>query len=259
MDDSWTSGEAYEAYMGRWSRLVAAELLARLDPPAGLRWLDVGCGTGVLSREVLATAAPASVLGVDPSESFVRAAARSVSAVIGRAEQLPVADAAVDVAVSGLVLNFVPDRPAAAAELHRVLRPGGTAAAYVWDYAGGMQLLAGFWRAAKAIDPRAAQIDEGPRFAGFDQDALRQLLTGAGFADVQVGAIEIPVVFADSDDLWAPFLRGSGPAPAYVASLDASGQQALREELQKELPADPDGAVRLTARAWTVRGTVRPR
>lgn len=258
VDDSWTSGEAYEVYMGRWSRVVATELLARLDPPGGRQWLDVGCGTGVLTQAVLSAAAPEAVLGVDPSQAFVEAAARKgdprAAFVVGRAEQLPVADAAVDVAVSGLVLNFVPDRPAAAAELRRVLRPGGNAAAYVWDYAQGMQLLVGFWDAAASLDPGAAALREGPRFADCGPDALRTLLIGAGFVDVQVDAIVVPTVFADADDLWAPLQRGSGPAPAYVASLDDRGRAALREAVRDALPADPDGAVRLTARAWTVRG-----
>src|SRR6478672_9711538 len=167
--DVWASGNAYEPYVGRWSRLVAREFVDWLDVAPGRRWLDIGCGTGALSRTILERAAPQVLMGIDPSEGFI---AHARSAVIdpragfgvGDAQSVPATDRAFDVAVAGLVINFVPDMAKAAAEMARVTRPGGTGAAYVWDYAGEMQMMRRFWDAAVALDPAALDKDEGRRF-----------------------------------------------------------------------------------------------
>lgn len=259
--DAWSSGDAYEAYVGRWSRLVAGPFLDRLDVPPGVRWLDVGCGTGALTAAVLAACAPEAVLGVDASPPFVRHAAAHVTdpraaLVVASAQALPLATASVDVAVAGLVLNFLPDPPGAVAGLRRAVRPGGVVAAYVWDYAGGMQLLRAFWDSAAALDPGARQAHEGMRFAACRPGPLQELLTGAGMDEVAVDAVDVRSTYACFDDCWAPFLAGTGPAPAYVASLDAPARAALREELRGRLPVAPDGSLALTARAWAARGRV---
>jgi SAM-dependent methyltransferase len=255
----WTGASQYETYVGRWSRPVARRFLDRLAVPGGRRWLDVGCGTGALTEAVLAGCAPESVLGVDPSPAFLghaTAHVRSRRAAFrqGDARALPVPDRSVDAVVSGLVLNFVPDPAAALAEMARAARPGGVVAAYVWDYAEGMQLIRLFWDAAGAMDPAARALDEAVRFPVCAPDPLRALFAGAGLADVAVGEVVVPTVFDDVDDYWRPFLGGAGPAPEYVAALADADRIALREEVRRRLPVAADGAIRLTARAWTARG-----
>jgi SAM-dependent methyltransferase len=259
--DVWAVGGAYEAYVGRWSRRVAVDFLRWLDVPPGRRWLDVGCGTGALTDAVLAVAEPTDVLGVDPSDGFLASARRQITDPratfrTGDARSLPLPDAAVDVAVSGLALNFVPESARAAAEMARVTAPGGVAAAYVWDYAEGMAMMRYFWDAAAALDPVAAELAEGNRFPLCRPQPLRELWTGAGLVRVSVTALDIPTVFASFDDYWNPFLGGQGPAPGYVASLPAEHRRELRDLLQARLPAGRDGSVSLTARAWGVSGVV---
>ncbi|MFD8415598.1 class I SAM-dependent methyltransferase [Streptomyces sp. NPDC059650] len=264
--DVWATGAAYERYMGRWSRLVAEEFVPRsADTADGLRWLDVGCGTGALSAAVAARRRPRLVVGVDRSPGFAaraRASARPSAPqhfVVADAMCLPATDEAFDAAVSGLALNFLPDPAAAVAEMARVVRPGGLVAAYVWDYAEGMGLLRRFWDAARRVDPSAAALDEGRRFPLCQPEPLRAAWAGAGLADVRVAAIEVPTVFADFADLWAPFLAGQGPAPTYTAALSPAARTRLRDALGAAVPRGPDGSVALTARAWAVSGRRPPR
>ncbi|MFD0372601.1 class I SAM-dependent methyltransferase [Streptomyces sp. NPDC127114] len=262
--DAWESGPAYERYMGRWSRLVAARFTEWLDPAEGLRWLDVGCGTGALSAAVAERCRPRALLGLDLSEPFVRAAratavgaTATASFVVADATALPVRDAAWDAALSGLTLNFLPDPAAGAAELVRAVRPdGGTVAAYVWDYADGMGFLRRFWDAVATVDPAAAvALDEGRRFGTLCRpERLHSLWTEAGLADVTTAPIDVPTVFADFADLWDPFLTGQGPAPGYVASLTPGDRDRVRTALAEAVPREPDGSVELTARAWAVKG-----
>jgi SAM-dependent methyltransferase len=173
---------------------------------------------------------------------------------VADAQTLPVRDALLDVAVSGLVLNFLPAPGAAVAEAARAVRPGGLVAAYVWDYAEGMELLRRFWDAALATDPSAAALDEGHRFPLCHPDRLRALWTGTGLVDVSAPPIEVPTHFADFTDLWEPFLAGQGPAPGYVAALPPAVRGRLRDALREAVPARPDGTIALRARAWAVRG-----
>jgi SAM-dependent methyltransferase len=259
--DTWASGQSYESYVGRWSRLVATQFLTRLAVPPGARWIDVGSGTGALTDSVLVCCAPEEVVGVEPSSSFREHAVAHVpdpraSFRAGDAQSLPVEDGAFDVVVSGLVLNFVPDRTAALAEMRRAVRPGGTVAAYVWDYPGEMHLMRHFWEAAVALDPGALSLDEAARFDFCRPDPLRALFTDAGLDDVDVAPIVVPTDFPDFDSYWAPFLGGTGTAPAYAMSLRESDRAALRDALRARLPSADDGSVHLTARAWAVRGTV---
>jgi SAM-dependent methyltransferase len=257
--DRWTGGDAYEAYIGRWSRPVGRAFVAWLDVPPGARWLDVGCGTGALTATILATAAPERVVAIDPSSEFVDHARRAIgddraAFAVGSAAAVPVANATIDAAVSGLVLNFVPDLAAGLSELRRVVVPGGIVAGYVWDYADGMELVRRFWDAAVELDPAAAAMDEAVRFPICAPDPLRAALRDAGLREVAVEPIEVPTVFADFDDLWTPFLSGVGPAPGYALQLGDARRAALEERLRAMLPAEPDGSIHLRARAWAVRG-----
>jgi trans-aconitate methyltransferase len=257
--DTWAAGDAYEPFIGRWSRPVAAEFVRWLGVPPGRRWLDVGCGTGALTQTILAMADPGEVRGVDPSDGFVRHAAERITDArahfsTGSASDLPSGE--FDAVVSGLVLNFVPDPPAALAAM-RAAAPRGVIAAYVWDYADGMGLLRAFWDAAVELDPAVADLDEGRRFPLCRPDALDDLWRQAGFGHVDLRAIRVPTVFADFTDYWTPFLGGQGPAPTYVAGLADDARARLRDALQRKL--GEAGPIRLTARAWAVRGTTSDR
>ncbi len=257
--DVWASGAAYEPYVGRWSRLVATGFLRWLGVPDGGRWLDVGCGTGAVTDSVLRLGAPAGIVGVDPSEGFVRYARAHTTDprarfAVGTATALPLRDGEVDVAVGGLVLNFVPDPQRAVAEMTRVTRPGGTVGGYVWDYAGQMQLMRHFWDAAGALDRRARTLDEGVRFPLCRPEPLQALFDGADLVDVQVRPIDVPTRFQDFDDYWTPFLGGQAPAPGYAMSLGEDRRAELRDYIRARLPYAADGSIPLIARAWAVRG-----
>ncbi|MFD0207478.1 MULTISPECIES: class I SAM-dependent methyltransferase [Saccharothrix] len=257
MADVWAVGEAYEAYVGRWSGPVARRFLRLLDVPVGRRWLDVGCGTGALTAAVLEAGEPVEVVGVDPSEGFLATAKHRVpraSFQVGDARSLPLPDRSFDAVVSGLALNFVPDPVRALAECARVATPGAVVAAYVWDYAEGMAITRFFWDAATELDPAASALHEGRRFPLCRPEPLRRLWAGAGLAEVRVDAVDVPASFRDFDDYWRPFLGGQGPAPSYTASLPEDGRRALRDLLRTRLPTHSDGSIRLTARAWAVRG-----
>jgi SAM-dependent methyltransferase len=256
----WGSGEPYEQYVGRWSRRVADGFLDWLSLPPGLRWVDVGCGTGALAEAVLDLGGPASVAGVEPSEGFLDVARRRLGdraeLHAGRADALPLPAASADAVVSGLVLNFVPDPVAALAEMARVARTGGTVAAYVWDYAGRMDMMTAFWAAAREIDPAAAGLDEGTTFVLSTPEALSAAFENAGLHEYEVTGIEIATPFDTFDDYWRPFLGGQGPAPAYAVSLPSDTRARLRNALSSRVSREADGSLRMRARAWAIRAVV---
>lgn len=260
VSDTWESGNPYEQYVGRWSRRGASLFLSWLNIPAGRQWLDVGCGTGALSAAILDQCTPTSVVGVEPSEGFLETAKKRfsgrVSLHLGSATKIPLQDRCVDVTVSGLVLNFVPDQKAALAEMARVTVHGGTIGAYVWDYAEKMEMMRAFWDAAVELNPDAVKMDEGARFPLCRPEALTDMFTQAGFRGVEVTAIDIPTHFSNFDDYWSPFLGGQGPAPAYAMALDEKARASLRDCIRERLPVQADGSIVLTARAWAVRATV---
>lgn len=255
----WADGDAYEPYVGRWSRLVALAFLHWLGVPPGQRWLDVGCGTGALTEAILQVAKPQSVKGIDAAEGYVAVARTRITDAraefqVGDAQALPVETADFDAVVSGLALNFVAHPAQAIAEMARAAKKGSPVAAYVWDYGGRVQFMRHFWNAATALDPRAADLDEGRRFPLCNPDPLAELFQSAGLVDVAVHPLDIWTVFADFDDYWLPFLGGQGPAPSYAMSLGERARAALRERLRVTLPFALDGSIPLTARAWAVRG-----
>jgi SAM-dependent methyltransferase len=256
--DNWEHGDAYERFIGRWSSLVAVEFLHWLELPAGLRWVDVGCGTGALSEAILDREDPTSVVGVEPSAGFVKAARARLGdrAIVHEApaETLPLPDGSADIIVSGLVLNFIPDLPAALAEMRRVAERG-MVAGYVWDYSGGMEMLSLFWDAADQVDPGGSP-DEARRFPLCRPDALADAFADAGFERPEVVPLDIPTSFADFEALWSPFTGGQGAGPSYLVSLPVEKQAAIKESMRRLVPNNDDGSISLTARAWAIRASV---
>ncbi|WP_456833090.1 class I SAM-dependent methyltransferase [Deinococcus sp. UYEF24] len=257
--ETWDAAEAYERYVGRWSRPVAQTFVKQLAVPPTSAWADVGCGTAALVKAILEQGAPADVIGFDRSESFIEAARIQVQSgrvefQIADAVDLPLETGSRDATVSGLVLNFVAEPVRMLGEMCRVTKSGGTVAAYVWDYAEGMAMMRYFWDAAVALHPEDARLDEAQRFPLCRPEPLAALWREAGLSAVTVGEIIVPTLFRDFDDYWSPFLGKQGPAPLYLASVDEQTREQIRSLLESRLKAATDGTIALTARAWTVQG-----
>jgi ubiquinone/menaquinone biosynthesis C-methylase UbiE len=257
--DTWESGDLYEPYIGRWSRLVAQEFIRWLSIPEGSQWLDVGSGTGAMTQAILDAANPQKIKGIDRSKDYVeltrsRLHDPRVIFEVGNAQSLPAEPESFDAAVSGLVMNFVPQPDQMVAEMARVVRDGGIVALYVWDYAGKMQMLRHFWNAVAALDPAARELDEGWRFAICNPNSLKYLFEHAGLSQVEIRPIDISADFKDFDDYWLPFLGGQGPAPGYLKSLDERRRAQLRDRIYNSLPFALDGTIPLMMRAWAAKG-----
>jgi SAM-dependent methyltransferase len=250
--------EAYDRHIGRYGSDLARLLLSAAGVRAGEAALDVGCGPGALTGELVALLGAEHVAAVDPSPPFVDACRRRLPGVrveAATAEALPFADAAFDHALTQLVVNFMTDAPAGVREMRRVTRPGGTVAAAVWDYAGEMTLLRRLWDAAVALDPSAAAHDEGRSMRFCTPDELEALWANAGLSEVSVCPGVVSAGYEGFDDLWEPLELGVGPSGAYVASLPSERRSVLRAELRKRLDAGAE-PFSLSARAWLVTGRV---
>jgi len=258
--DWWVDGSAYEKFMGRWSRLLAREFVEWLGVASGLHWLDVGCGTGALTGAIVSRAEPASVVGCDPTQTFIDFArenigSENVSFVTAGVDSLPDRSGGYDSVTSSFALNFFPDPAAAIERMRAASTKGGTVSSCVWDYSGRMEFLRLFWDAASRVDPNAILLDEGSRFPVCGRDALVELFRDAGLRDIRCEPIEIATDFASFEEYWRPFQGGPGPAPSYVASLEGDLRAELSADLERTLPTEADGSIRLTARAWCVRGS----
>lgn len=255
--EHWAVGDSYEQFMGRWSAGVASRFLEWLNCAPDKRWLDIGSGTGALTRAIALVARPRFIVGLDPSWDFARyAIQRTPDArfVVADGSALAFEGNAFDAVVSGLALNFMAAPEQAVADMHRVVKPGGIVAAYVWDYAGKMEFLRYFWDAAVELDAGAASLHEGVRFPICRPEALRQLWQAAGLHNVTVEAIDIPTVFDSFEHYWQPFTLGNFPAPKFAMALDETGRASLRARLRAIMPTAPDGSIHLIARAWAVTG-----
>jgi SAM-dependent methyltransferase len=246
--------------MGRWSRELAPKFVCWLQVPAGVHWLDVGCGTGALTDAICKIADPASVIGCDPSQPFIQYAREHnsderSSFVTAGAGSLPSRPGGFGSVTSSLALNFFPEPESAIEEMHDLVANGGTVSACVWDYAGRMDFLRHLWDVASSMDPNARELDEGKRFPICRPEALERLFRKAGLRDVCCDPIEITTEFASFEEYWQPFLGGTGPAPSYVTSLEQKHRTALASELDRILPRRPDGSIALIASAWAVRGS----
>ncbi len=245
------AAEAYDRFMGEWSSQLSPQLVDLAGVRAGQRVLDVGCGPGALTAELVARVGAEAVVAVDPSEPFVAAARARYPGVDVRqanAEALPYPDRSFDAALAQLVVHFMADPVAGLREMARVTRRGSTVAACVWDYAGGRGALGPFWEAARELDPEA--VDES-KLAGARPGHLTELMEAAGLGGVEEVELSVSRDFASFDDWWEPFTRGVGPAGAYVGKLEPDRQAELRERCRSVLPG---GAFTLTAVAWAARG-----
>ena len=249
-----TSGDAYDRFMGRYSRPLARTFVDAVGIAEGQTVLDVGCGPGALTGVLVDRLGAAAVSACDPSEPFVAdCAARhpGVDVRLGRAEDIPFGDDRFDVALAQLVLHFVSDPARAAREFRRVLRPGGIAGACVWDFSEGMQMLRTFWDAALTIDPHAEDEARTLRFGGVGE--IADLLAEAGFADVVETTLTVSTSYADFDELWAGFLLGIGPAGTHCMSLSEVDRSRLRAAMLDGLGA-PTGPFSLSASARCASG-----
>ena len=260
-DAMFSAADAYERFMGRWSRALAPLLVEFATIGKGDAVLDVGSGTGALTAAVVAVAPSSHITGIDPAEPYVafaqaRHPGNLVKFEVGDAQRLRFPDSSFDRTLSLLVLNFIPDPAKALDEMVRVTRPGGTVAAAVWDYGHGMEMLRVFWDETIALDPAAAARDE--RHMPFCRKGeLATLWREHRLRDVSEKALTIRTRFSAFDDYWAPFLDKQGPAGGYVAALSASQREQLRRRLRRRLLGEgPDRPIVLSARAWAVRGLV---
>ena len=254
--------EAYEGFIGRWSRLVAPRFVDFTDLPETGRMLDVGSGTGSLAFAIAERKARVQVLGIDPSQEYVAYAvsknpfADRASFEVGDAQQLSFPDASFDAALSLLVFNFIPDPKRALLELRRVTKPGGKLAAAVWDYGAGMRMLRTFWDAAVYIDPGAENVDE-KRMPLCRAGELSALWRQGGLEAVRERPIDITMRFESFADFWNPFRLAQGPAGLYVRRLERDKLEALRNEVKRRLSLSAENMLfTLPARVWSVRGTV---
>lgn len=255
----FSDAQAYESYMGRWSRLVAQRFVAWLDVSPGSAWLDVGAGTGVLTQVILQEGSPAKVVGVDSSPEYIEFASRRirddrVEFKVGDAGDFDPESPEFDVSVAGLVLNFLPAPQQAVKKMAQAVRNGGAVTAYVWDYSDKMEMMRYFWHAAMAIDPAAKEMDTSQRSLICNPDSLRSLFQAVDLRAIEVVPIDIQAQFKDFDDYWLPFLGAQGSVSSFLRGLNDERRAALRDTLQSQLPITDDGAISLVARAWAVRG-----
>ena len=259
-NNTWSSGNAYERFMGRWSTRIAQDFLGWLNIPPGKIWLDVGCGTGSLTKLILKKCQPKEVISIDSSSEFISYAQKSIPDPIvrfqvGLAQALELDSNSIDVIVSGLVLNFVPQPETAIAEMIRVAKSGGTIGIYLWDYAEGMEMLRYFWDAAIELNDKATEFDEGIRFPLCQKGQLESLVRKIGLKQVEAIPIEATTVFQNFDDYWDPFLGNVGPGSIYNMGLSQNERQQLQNRLREALPIEDNGSITLKARAWCVKGT----
>lgn len=243
---------AYDAFMGRWSRLLAPAFADTAGVAAGMQVVDVGCGTGALTEELVRRVGAGAVSAVDPSGSFVaamRARMPDLDVREAPAEQLPFEDGVFDAALAQLVVHFMAEPVAGLTEMRRVTRDGGVVAACVWDYAGDRGPLGVFWDAARAVRPG---VRDESRLAGTRDGHLVELFAAAGLRDVSQSVLHATIEHPTFEAWWEPFTRGAGPAGALVAGLDPGERARLRDECERRLPTRP---ISVTAAAWAARGS----
>lgn len=253
--NTFSNGAAYEQYMGRWSHAVGAIFLDWLAPPRNAHWLDVGCGTGVFTQLILERCSPATVAAVDPSDSQIeqtrgKPIAKRADFRVADAQQLPFPNEAFDVVASSLVINFIPDRPRALAEMRRVVRPGGVVTGYVWDFAGD-------GAPSSAVRFGMSQIGlTRPHTSGTEDsslDAMISLFSGATLDDIATRTINVSMSFRDFEEFWQTQVPGFTPTGKVIASLSEVDRKRLIDAVRTRLPAAPDGSITHSARANAIK------
>lgn len=258
----WSDAVGYEAYVGRWSRVLAPAFVTWLDAPAGAKWLDFGCGTGALTEAIASGACPAAIVSLDRSIAYLRhvrtvPACASAALLAADGTRSPIAPHVIDVAVSGLVLNFV-DADAVLQEQLRVTSGSATIGAYVWDYAGGYELVRRFWDAARRVDPTAEQHDPGGRFSLCNPQALAGLFQRHGLTRVRTTSLIGHAEFPTFNDYWTALDVRQGSLAEYLSGLGESQRTDIRERLRRDLQVELTEPVRLRLSAFAVAGTRGP-
>jgi len=260
-DKLFTDGAAYERLMGRWSRLVAATFLEWLDAPKSMRWLDVGCGNGAFTEELIARCAPAAVTAIDPSDEQLayartRPGAEMADFRVGDAQKLPFKDNSFDAAAMALAISFLPDPGGAVAEMARVVRPGGWVATYMWDIPGGGLPVQPIDLAMESLGIKSAR---SPNPAASERSALQAVWENAGMESIETRVIRITTAYSDFDDFWDSNAVPIGPQGRIIAGMAPGAREELRLRLRDRLSAGPDGRIIYEAFANSVKGRVPDR
>jgi SAM-dependent methyltransferase len=256
--DLFSDGKGYERYMGRWSRLVGEEFLGWLAAPEGLRWLDVGCGNGAFTEDIVARSAPAAVAAIDPSEGQLafartRPGTEKVDFRGASAQELPFPSASFDLAVMALVISFVPDPPGAVIEMARVTRPGGIVAAYMWDFASGG---APFNPVVVAMRSLGIDVPLPPRIEASRSEVLHGLWEGAGLESIEARPISITTAFPSFEDFWQTNSMPVGPLGKAIEAMSPAAKEALRLRVREQLSTSADGRIAFESRANAIKGRV---
>jgi ubiquinone/menaquinone biosynthesis C-methylase UbiE len=261
MNSTFTDGEAYERMMGRWSRPVGKMFLNWLDAPKGFRWLDVGCGNGAFTEEIIARCDPATVMAIDPSDEQLafartRPGTKMAKFEVGDAHKLSFDDGSFDAAIMALVLAFLPDPNKAVAELARVVRPGGWVAAYMWDLPNGGAPTSPIYT---AIESLGLTVPFRPNYEASRLEAMRGFWEKAGLEAIETRVIRIPVGFANFDEFWDAKAAPVGPQGKVIAGMSPAAREQLRTRLREQLPAASDGHILYESFANAVKGRVPER
>lgn len=259
----WTNAQAYERFMGRWSRMAGHQFLNWLCLPVGLRWLEVGCGTGAFSQAIMVASRPQELICLDPSEELLseargRLSDKQIIVMPGDAMSLPFGEPAFDVAVSGLVLNFVPDEKRMVSEMKRVVRNGGMIASYVWDFHGGRSVAQHIGQALGERDPRYTDAaNAAQRVEGTSLTALQHLFEDEGLMSVGTTSADVKICFGSFEEYWLANTTFSSSHARQLAALTSSDSAEVRDRVRASLPQSRDGRVEYSARINCVQGRVR--
>lgn len=254
----FADASGYERFMGRWSRAVAAHFLQWIGPPRGARWLDVGCGTGILTEALLDLCEPASVVGIDPSSAQIEQASRGPAGARAKFRQadamnLPFPDGSFDIAASALVINFIPDPLRALREMLRVTAPGGMVAGYVWDFERNLSPSGPLRRAMRGS---GAEVPAIPGTAHSGLQALRSLFLEAGMHSIQSTTVDVTLAYPDFEDFWEAQTPGYSPTTKIINSMTEGERRRLKRAVREALSAGPNGKIEYAARANAIRAAV---
>jgi ubiquinone/menaquinone biosynthesis C-methylase UbiE len=258
VEHSFDDSAAYERFVGRWGRAAGADFLDWVAPPSGARWLDVGCGTGLFTELILDTRSPAAVFAVDQAPAQIDHARRKPAVQranfrVGDAQALPFPNSTFDVVASALVINFIPDRPRALAEMRRVARAGGVVAGYVWDFTAELSPSGPFRLGMRQV------VTDVPVLPGTEDSrlgALSSLFERAGFEEIATRSIDVTVSFPNFEEFWLAQTPSYSPTTKMIAAMTDGNRKRLIESVRASLPIHPDGRIEYSARANAIKARV---